>query len=575
MNYLIVFGIILLVFGGIIYYVLPQQKVAAPPLENATSGEGPTFSLPATPTPRYSALPPLTTSSAPVLLHASRSTPLTPLPAARSGSIIVSTSSLSGTTSAINLPLRPTIPAAPSNLVASVVSATQISLRWTSNSTNEVGFIIERMPAGGGWVQIATAPSGATAYQDASLNSPAAYYYRVYAYNSAGNSLYSNIAVTTIVGPVTSAPPPIVTSPVAPSNLVSNAVSQTQVNLSWTRNSTNEDGFKIERLFPAGQWSQIAAVTPGVTTYQDPTIIAPGSYSYRVYAYNSAGTSSYSNVVAVTINCPSSLSSMLPRDLWVWQSAVATNPASTTAFFNFTDTHAIRTIYLESEWLIQNDQPALANFINQANAHCMSVELLFGYSQWALTANQPYAVSLAQDAVAFARTATGTRPQGVHYDVEPYILPQWSTDENGTANQYLDLLGQIASTTKGTGLRFTEDIPFWFDGVTVLRGGQNLVLSNAAIDLVDRATIMDFRDTASRIIDYATNEMSYASTVAKQITIGVNTTCSSPLSYTTFCSDGATVMEQVLGQVNMAYGTSSAFKGFAVHDYIGYQALQP
>ena len=35
--------------------------------------------------------------------------------------------------------------------------------------------------------------------------------------------------------------------PLAPTNLVGNATSTTEINLSWTDNSTNETGFKIER----------------------------------------------------------------------------------------------------------------------------------------------------------------------------------------------------------------------------------------------------------------------------------------------------------------------------------------
>src|SRR6266508_2933382 len=43
-------------------------------------------------------------------------------------------------------------------------------------------------------------------------------------------------------------------APAAPSNLAATAVSSSQINLSWTDNATNEDGFQIERCSGAGRF---------------------------------------------------------------------------------------------------------------------------------------------------------------------------------------------------------------------------------------------------------------------------------------------------------------------------------
>ena len=62
--------------------------------------------------------------------------------------------------------------------------------------------------------------------------------------------------------------------------------------LSWTDNSSNEDGFKIERSDNGGAFSQVATVSANVTTYDDPGL-GVGTYAYRVRAYNSGGNSGY------------------------------------------------------------------------------------------------------------------------------------------------------------------------------------------------------------------------------------------------------------------------------------------
>ncbi len=95
-------------------------------------------------------------------------------------------------------------------------------------------------------------------------------------------------------------------SPTAPSGLNAVAASQTQINLSWTDNSSNEDGFKIERKTGSGgTYSQIATVLINVASYSDTGLSASTNYYYRVRAYNSAGNSGYSNEANATTLSPS------------------------------------------------------------------------------------------------------------------------------------------------------------------------------------------------------------------------------------------------------------------------------
>jgi hypothetical protein len=94
------------------------------------------------------------------------------------------------------------IPAAPGNLVATAISAAQIDLAWRRNSTNELGFKIERkLGEAGQWSEIARPGAGSTAYQDRAFNACGTYYYRVRAYNSAANSNYSAEANATNQAP--------------------------------------------------------------------------------------------------------------------------------------------------------------------------------------------------------------------------------------------------------------------------------------------------------------------------------------------------------------------------------------
>jgi List-Bact-rpt repeat protein len=73
------------------------------------------------------------------------------------------------------------------------------------------------------------------------------------------------------------------------------------VTLTWQDNSTDEDGFKIERNSNGGTYTQIASVPANTTSYTDSGVVAGTSYCYHVRAFNLSGVSSPSNDTCVTV----------------------------------------------------------------------------------------------------------------------------------------------------------------------------------------------------------------------------------------------------------------------------------
>jgi hypothetical protein len=98
------------------------------------------------------------------------------------------------TSSAVNVTVVSTAPAAPSGLTATAVSGTRIDLAWSDNSTNETGFRVERSTNGTSFTQIATTGVDRNSYSSTGLAKNKTYYYRVRATNAGGNSAYSNTA---------------------------------------------------------------------------------------------------------------------------------------------------------------------------------------------------------------------------------------------------------------------------------------------------------------------------------------------------------------------------------------------
>jgi len=112
--------------------------------------------------------------------------------------------------------------------------------------------------------------------------------------NAACDSGYSDSASA-----VTLAVP---TLPAEPTNLTATAVSKSQINLTWTDNATNEDGFRIERCkgSTCTNFALIATVGANVTSYSNTGLSSNTSYRYRVRSYNASGNSGYSNIAAAT-----------------------------------------------------------------------------------------------------------------------------------------------------------------------------------------------------------------------------------------------------------------------------------
>ncbi|HYG77380.1 MAG TPA: fibronectin type III domain-containing protein [Planctomycetota bacterium] len=91
------------------------------------------------------------------------------------------------------------------------------------------------------------------------------------------------------------------TAPAAPAALIAAAVSASQINLSWTDRSDNEESFTVERSADGvNGWSAIATVPANATAYSSSGLSAATTYYYRVRASNSAGDSAYTSVASAT-----------------------------------------------------------------------------------------------------------------------------------------------------------------------------------------------------------------------------------------------------------------------------------
>ncbi|MBM2852873.1 MAG: Fibronectin type protein [Candidatus Nitrosotenuis sp.] len=187
-------------------------------------------------------------------------------------------------------------PNPPTNLTATPVSNNQINLSWAApvNSTLDQvnGYKIEiSSHCSGSFGDLAAnTTTTSTTYSNTGLIEGICYAYKVSAINPVGIGSPSNTAYATTW-----------TVPNSPTSLTANAISSSQINLSWiaptNTGGTPVTGYMIQKRDScAGIFLTLVANTSNTsTTYSNTGLVNGTCYQYRVFAYNAVGTSMASN----------------------------------------------------------------------------------------------------------------------------------------------------------------------------------------------------------------------------------------------------------------------------------------
>lgn len=184
-----------------------------------------------------------------------------------------------------------TVPNAPSNLAAAVVSSSSVKLTWTDNATNETGFQVQRSVDGVNWTLIATLASNTVSFADSGLSAATQYYYQVYAYNSIGNSAFSNsVSTKTSAAAVADTTAPVVTI----SNPKANAVVASP---NQSISVSASDNVSISSLKLYIDKALVGSANTGSLSYSWNTKkLAAGSHTITATALDPSGNSATSTV---------------------------------------------------------------------------------------------------------------------------------------------------------------------------------------------------------------------------------------------------------------------------------------
>jgi hypothetical protein len=235
------------------------------------------------------------------------------------------------------------------------------------------------------------------------------------------------------------------------------------------------------------------------------------------------------------------------RALWVWNTAeIIGAPAAQRALVDFARRGHITLLFLQlpdappqrrASGEIVLDASRWKAFLGLLGGSGLRAHALVGSPEDALPDHHERVLATVQNVVAYnAAAAPGDRFTGMHFDIEPYLLPGF----RGTRRQqilvgYLDLVAKTALRTRSAGIEFGVDMPFWYDSLDDLTGELPLVeyrgtrkpANEHILDLVDSAAVMTYRTTAfgaDSIVALAEGELRYAAAKGKRVFIGLETT---------------------------------------------------
>ena len=195
--------------------------------------------------------------------------------------------------SAYSAASRTTLPAAPDNLTITAYGDGQVSLSWQNHSSQANYFVVERL-LGNSWQQISwlwndntnSATLGSSDYQSGNQQF---FRVRVYSFSGGQFSLPSNVVST------------LAAAPAAPTGLVTTAVSETSIRLTWEDNAGDDASYTLERSIDNATWTSIATLAAHSTGYADSGLTEATTYYYRLQASNTQGASAYATTSGATL----------------------------------------------------------------------------------------------------------------------------------------------------------------------------------------------------------------------------------------------------------------------------------
>lgn len=256
------------------------------------------------------------------------------------------------------------------------------------------------------------------------------------------------------------------------------------------------------------------------------------------------------------------------KGTWIWETPDIVTLRE--PILNFAKEQGVTHIYLyvDRKRVTPKDY---SSFIQAAADQGMRVEALGGEPTWGLKENRRQLEEFIEWVASYNNNVSeDERFTGIHLDVEPYLLPEWNTEQTRVIEEWLSNMDFAAYESKRLGdIDLSADVPFWVHDIEV-PGYDNLRVSTWMLKRFDTLVLMNYRDAADGhdgIVSNALPMLDEASSSGKAVVVGVETAPSREGNKTTFYEEGNEIMERELKEARDRLEAYDGFKGFAIHGF--------
>ncbi|KAK6080869.1 hypothetical protein SCUP234_04967 [Seiridium cupressi] len=283
-----------------------------------------------------------------------------------------------------------------------------------------------------------------------------------------------------------------------------------------------------------------------------------------------------------TIETRGTSSNSSSRATWVWETADMVNSnTKSNAFITFAKQNNVTMAYVhvDPDVAINNFKAFVTKCVNSG----IVVEALMGNAIWVKQSGDDLTNRLswvAQYQKATAGTAS-LQVKGLHLDVEsvynygkkvvantvvniqPWVLSDWTANMATYIRGWENLTSTLKTwaNTQQPPLPLAADLPFWLNTLNATKGGR---LDKAIMTILDSATIMSYRNSASALMDVAGAALQMGKTLNKPVWLGVETCQSQEGNYISYYGLGKKKLTADLASITKLMGTRNA--GIAVQN---------
>lgn len=297
-------------------------------------------------------------------------------------------------------------------------------------------------------------------------------------------------------------------------------------------------------------WALVAAAVIGTALAPTPAAAAAARQPAPAAA---ARKPAQTATPARTVTKVATRSSTRARAMWLW------SPADPAAVVPWATAQGVKEIFVAVPWQPTAAQLArLKELRGRTRAAGIRLSALGGDPAWALD---------PASAVAWRKRAGATGLfDGIHLDVEPYLLPGWRTDQRRIVAGYLAMLDAVRAAGPEP---LEADVPFWLATVPAATGN----LADAVIARVHAITVMSYRDSAANVVDVGADLLARGQSANRPVRLAAETQPLADCGYCTFAGQTRAGLGTQLSTVDTTAARYTSFNGVAVHDYDSWTRL--